>query len=84
MANHSRFQNNNCWYVDSGASSHMAKDRSVFHQYKPLEGKDKIDITIGNSAKLEAIGIGVIRVESMLDNGSKVMFDLTDVLYVQA
>lgn len=67
------------WYLDSGASQHMCKDKELFQDYKRLN-KEK-DIKIGDGSKLKAIGVGNVLLKTY--NG-KNFHDATlyDVLYV--
>lgn len=58
------------WYIDSGASSHMSKERSIFHEYKQFN--KPTSITVGNSTKLMAVGKGTIKFLSRIDNDKEI------------
>ena len=67
------------WFMDSGASSHMAGSREFFKNFKPLN--TTVNLARRNiTAKVLGIGTGVIK---CLDkDGTQVEVTLKDVLYV--
>lgn len=48
------------WYVDSGSSDHLTKDKSVFHNYCELN-TPKVIAAAKNGVSLMAVGIGNIK-----------------------
>ena len=66
------------WIVDSGASTHMTYDRSLFKTFKM---KPVSKVRVGNMCNLEVRGSGCVQLE--LDvNGTSKKCMLTNVLYV--
>jgi transposase InsO family protein len=65
------------WIVDSGASSHMCNDRTIFHD---LEECNQQVQTAGN-AKATAEGAGIVSL-TVHERGKSKMITLRDVLYV--
>ena len=64
------------WYLDSGASFHMTRDKDLFSD---LEEKDlQMHIEMGDDGKYSANGIGIITFER--DSGKP--FLLKDVMHV--
>ena len=68
---------NSLWIVDSGATDHIAQDRSWFVAYRKLS-KGAKHISVGNDARLEVEGIGTCRIP--IDIG---YLYLIDVLYAK-
>jgi hypothetical protein len=66
------------WYVDSGASKHMTNQMASFSQFLPIK---PVNVTLGNGAKVKAVGIGRVPVRFATKEGSTGGL-LTDVLYV--
>ena len=60
------------WYLDSGCSSHMTRDRSPF---KVFESKKGGNVTFGDRSKSQIKGKGIISLPGLLD--------ITNVLYVE-
>lgn len=79
MARHDD-EDNDSWYADSGASSHMVKNAFLFESYEDFEYDH--DITLGNGSKLQAKGQGTIKFVSCLPNGRTIVFYLKNVKYV--
>jgi len=48
---------NTTWYLDSGASDHMANNREHFVNYASIEPHD---IQMGDNLPIQAVGIGMI------------------------
>lgn len=67
----------NPWFADSGASSHMSNNRSMFFYYVPFSHPKLI--TVGDSSTLKAVGSGSIRLTRTDLPGT---IQLTEVLYV--
>ena len=59
----------NDWIVDSGATSHMCNDRSMFMEYEQLRSSDKV--TLGDGSTLEVAGEGTVDMDMLLDDGSR-------------
>lgn len=68
----------NSWYVDSGASSHMCRDKNFFME---LNEQHKGQIVIADGKKLMASGIGAGYLDCNHDDQFK-RIKVTDVLYV--
>ena len=58
------------WIVDSGATSHMCNDPSMFSEVHTLEGAR--DVTLGDGRTLEASGRGIVRLTMDLATGRSV------------
>ena len=69
-------QSDNDWWVDSGASKHICKDRSLFKNLVPVE-EGKV-LYMGNSSTVAVKGIG--QVELVFTSGKTLT--LNDVFYV--
>ncbi|GLJ39906.1 hypothetical protein SUGI_0816070 [Cryptomeria japonica] len=67
-----------CWYLDSGATQHMAPQIGWFTSYKEVT-KGKI-VNFGDDSKIEMIGVGNVSLK-MLDGAQK---QIQDVWYVPA
>jgi len=63
------------WIIDSGASQHMCKEKSMFSELNPLESP--IQIRLGDNRKVEATHEGKIRLRTKNEGKST----LNDVLY---
>lgn len=68
-----RFDNN--WYLDSGATSHMANDRDWFIDFNPIE---TYSISLADNSEIEAKGIGTVRIKVKHND----YVDLSNTLYV--
>jgi len=66
------------WLADSGASYHMARDKSVFESMKTPEMSY---ITLGDKSRIPVVGQGDVKVEACV-NGKWKSCRLTNVLYV--
>ena len=58
----------NEWLVDSGATSHMSNNRSLFTQMKDLEQPETVTLDDGNT--LEVKSVGTVELEMSLPDGS--------------
>lgn len=67
------------WYIDSGATDHMSKQRSWFRDYAKLSTPKSI--TLGNGDQIHAIGHGKIDILSY-DGTKWIEKTLANVLYV--
>ena len=79
MAKGEEEENFGKWYIDSGASSHMAINREFFKDFKELNTSVRLakrEIT----AKVLGIGTGVIK--CLNGDGTQVNITLKEVLYV--
>ena len=68
------------WIVDSGATCHMCNDRRQFVKMQKLE--KRLEVALGDGHELEAIGRGVVVLETKLLSGRVKKCTLNDVLYV--
>ena len=68
----------NDWIVDSGATSHMCNECSMFTEYKQLGSEDKV--TLGDRRTLKVAGEGTV--DMLLDDGTRRSCALKKVLYV--
>ncbi|GJS66716.1 retrovirus-related pol polyprotein from transposon TNT 1-94 [Tanacetum coccineum] len=67
--------NNSGWWVDTGATSHVCADKSMFHSFRAVDGEK---LYIGNSTTVDIKGEGDV----ILKMTSKKELKLTNVLYV--
>lgn len=72
-------QNNDKWYMDSGASDHMCNRQDWFRNFKQVE--PPIPVRIGNGKSIYACGKGDIYILSF-DEKKWISKHLADVLYV--
>ena len=77
MSSHSR---KTTWIVDSGVTCHMCNDRSVFVEFESLE--TPLKVTLGDGYEVDAIGHGVVVMNSELPSGRSKRCKLHNVLYV--
>jgi gag-polypeptide of LTR copia-type/Domain of unknown function (DUF4219)/GAG-pre-integrase domain len=71
------------WILDSGASSHMAWDKTSFNSYKPLSGTT-ISVAAdgrGGGGKVAVAGVGSVEIKTIVDGRDKTVV-LQDVLHV--
>ena len=68
------------WLVDSGATSHMCNNRSLFKQVRDLDSAETI--TLGDGRNLEVKSVGTVELEVLLPDGSSRSCSLQRVLYV--
>lgn len=67
------------WYLDSGASNHICKDKACFRDLKPpLEQ----GVRVANGAQMKEKGRGKIQKQFLDEVGQVRKFELQDVLYV--
>ena len=76
MSSHSR---KTAWIVDSGATCHMCNDRSVFVDFEYVE--TPLKVTLGDGYEVDAIGHGVVVMNSELPSGRSKRCKLHNVLY---
>ncbi|TXG47198.1 hypothetical protein EZV62_026492 [Acer yangbiense] len=62
---------NEVWYVDSGCTSHMAKDESLFSS---LNRTDRTRVKLGNGNVVQAAGRGNVLIHT--NSGTKVIHDV--------
>ena len=67
------------WCLDSGASSHMCKDKELFKDLKP---PPEDHILIGDGTQLEVLGIGTVQVTFTTKGGRTTKAELRKVLLV--
>ena len=70
----------NDWIIDSGATSHMCNDRSMFTELN--EQGPSEEVTLGDGSSLEVAGEGTVHIDMVLSDGSKRGCALRKVLYV--
>ena len=68
------------WIIDSGATSHICNDQSLFVEYESL--KTPLKVTLGDGYEIDAIRRGVVMPNSVLPSGESKRFNLQNVLYV--
>jgi hypothetical protein len=69
------------WIHDSGAPRWYTWDKSVFVNFKPMDGKEEYcHRVMGNRAKIE--GMGSVVYEAILSNGSKTKITWQEVYYI--
>lgn len=68
------------WIVDTGATEHMSNDRSSFANF--VELNPRRPVRVGDSSIIYGIGVGDVRVLSILSDGSWRELVLKNVLYV--
>ena len=68
------------WIIDSEATSHMYNDQSLFVEYESL--KTPMKVTLGDGYEVDAIGCGVVMLNSVLPSGGSKRCDLQNVLCV--
>ena len=66
--------------IDSGATSYMCNDQSLFVQYESL--KTHLKVTIGDGYEIDTIVHGVVMLTSVLPSGESKKHNLQNVLYV--
>ncbi|XP_014218647.1 uncharacterized protein LOC106646934 [Copidosoma floridanum] len=66
------------WILDSGASMHMCRDKSLF---KNLDSSFKSNINVANSGAMEALGSGTVQLV-LFFQGQKRIIEISNVLYV--
>nr|KYP57248.1 Retrovirus-related Pol polyprotein from transposon TNT 1-94 [Cajanus cajan] len=64
------------WYLDSGCSNHMAKDRSIF---KDIDNSVRVKVQLGNGIMVESQGKGTIMVETK--KGTRLINDVYYIWY---
>lgn len=67
------------WYIDSGATSHMTSNKGFFNTYEDKHATDVI-LATGIKAKVEGIGSGTLRCLNEKNEEREITFK--DVLYV--
>ena len=70
----------NDWIVDSGATSHMCNNRSMFTELSQPGPSDKV--TLGDGSALDVTGVGTVVMDMLLNDGSRRGCALMKVLYV--
>ena len=66
------------WIFDTGASSHMTRNKELFTQLSPI----RRNVKIGDSTRLQAQGKGTVILNCVLPDGSISSLRLNEVLYV--
>lgn len=66
------------WTLDSGATSHISNNRSLFAELRPITNKK---VKIANGSKIDILGIGTCRIRLMNERGKWTTCLLTDVLF---
>lgn len=67
------------WFLDSGASDHMTRNRDWFSDYAECE--PAISVKIGNGEYIYALGKGTVKIKAF-NNSEWIEKTLTEVLYV--
>ena len=68
------------WIVDSGATSHMCNDQTMFTELRQLGSDDKV--MLGDGSTLQATEEGTVDVDMVLSDGTRRGCALKKVLYV--
>jgi hypothetical protein len=68
------------WLVDSGASSHMTREKKLLTEYREFETPQKVGL--GDGSTVEAVGVGSIRLDMLFRVSESKQAVLYDVLYV--
>ena len=68
------------WLVDSGASSHMTRDKELLADYKELEIPEKV--SLGDGHMVDAHGVGNVHLNMVFEGGPSKKFVMYRVLYV--
>lgn len=66
------------WFLDSGATSHMTNDSSIFCEF---DSKCNGDITVANGSKVKCTGKGKVKLNLLVQNNEH-LITLNDVLLV--
>ena len=66
--------------IDSGASSHMTREKDLLTDYREFESPEKVGL--GDGKAVEAVGVGIARVRMMFNGSSPRQSQLHHVLYV--
>jgi len=66
------------WYLDSGATSHMASSRAWFTNYTPIEGRN---IYLGDNSTIQVAGKGTVRAVHYTNHKPELV-QLSEVLHV--
>ena len=75
-----RFSQSEQWLVDSGASSHMTRQKELFMNYVEFEKPEKVGL--GDGKTVEAVGMGDIRMQMFFGENDPQRATLYRVLYV--
>ena len=68
------------WIIDSGSTSHMCNNKSLFTALKPISRTLKV--TLADGHRVEATDIGTVTLELLLPDATTKQITLTDVLYL--
>ena len=60
------------WYIDSGASSHMTRQKRFFRDLQ--EGGTRIHVELGDDARYQAQGVGTVSFER--ESGKPLSFSM--------
>ena len=55
------------WLVDSGASSHMTREKALLFEYQKFKTLEKVGL--GDGLAIDAIGVGIVHVKMKLKAG---------------
>ncbi len=69
-----------CWLVDSGASSHMTSNKRYFASFKEFDKPE--DVHLGDGRVVQALGVGSIHMKMMFKVSRPKPATMHDVLYV--
>lgn len=68
------------WIVDSGATSHMCKDRHLIKDLK--KPHHQVLVKVGDGSTLEVLGVGTVTIRAKLPSGRRNTCQLQKVLYI--
>ena len=67
------------WYIDSGCSSHMTQDKSLFSSYSEISSPSSVELGNGNKTPIQCTGTVHVMIKV---HGTSKLCILTDVYYV--
>lgn len=68
------------WLVDSGASSHMTREKEILSDYRQFEKPEKVGL--GDGRTVDAVGVGNVHVEMVFGISKPKKYVICQVLYV--
>ena len=69
-----------CWLVESGASSHMACNKKYFSSFRKFDKPE--DVHLGDGRVVQALGVGSIHLKMTFKVSRPKLATMYDVLYV--
>lgn len=78
MVRSGKHEDESAWVIDSGATSHLAKDRSAFMR---IDKSIRPEIATADGKVLHTAGVGECKIECVNSNNEKVSITLTGVIF---